>query len=496
MGVLFDATEKRTATLKQKGYKVIEIFEHEWRLLRNGVCKDFVKSLQHAAPLAPRDAFFGGRTNATCLYYKPKEGEIIKHLDIISLYPFVNASQRYPVGHPEIFVDSEITQNVHEYFGLVKCSVLPPKNMFHPILPSRIRDKLMFVLCRMCAETGNAVCRHSDGERMLHGTWTTVELQEALRNGYRLIKMDEVWHWKESSEDLFRSYIKHFQKAKQEADGYPEGCVTNEEKARYVRQYFELEGVQLDPAKIAKNPGRRAIAKTCLNSFWGKFGQRSNMGNFKIIRKEVEFFTLLRSQQYVITNLKFDDEWIAISYKERHEFELPLATTNVAIAAFTTGHARLHLWKALHLLGSRALYFDTDSVIYVHAEGLPEPPTGERFGDFKSELAADEHIVEYFSGGPKNYGYRTNKSKEVLKVRGFSLKPQAKTALNYETALALVKEKDVTTAISVPQGFSIARDKNTWGLKSVYKAKDYRVVYDKRHIIPGTYETLPWGYAV
>ena len=33
-------------------------------------------------------------------------------------------------------------------------------------------------------------------------------------------------------------------------------------------------GIDLNPEDIKPNPGKRAVAKICLNSLWGKFGQR------------------------------------------------------------------------------------------------------------------------------------------------------------------------------------------------------------------------------
>lgn len=39
--------------------------------------------------------------------------------------------------------------------------------------------------------------------------------------------------------------------------------------------------------------------------------------------------------------------------------------TNIFIAAFTTCWARLKLYDVLHMLDTRVLYFDTDSVIFV-----------------------------------------------------------------------------------------------------------------------------------
>ena len=87
-----------------------------------------------------------------------------------------NKYGKYLIGHPQI-----ITENfapLSEYFGLVKCSVLPPRSLYHPVLPYRTQGKLMFPLCRTCADTlQQEPCCHNDSDRALHGTWVTLELQ-------------------------------------------------------------------------------------------------------------------------------------------------------------------------------------------------------------------------------------------------------------------------------------------------------------------------------
>ena len=86
--------------------------------------------------------------------------------------------------------------DVNKFEGLVKCKVLPPRGLHIPLLPSRINKKLMFVLCRKCAETENqSICNHSVGDRYLSGTWVSVELQKAVQIGYTLLKVYEVWQY-------------------------------------------------------------------------------------------------------------------------------------------------------------------------------------------------------------------------------------------------------------------------------------------------------------
>ena len=99
----------------------------------------------------------------------------------------------------------------------MKCSVLPPRALYHPVLPYRTQSKLMFPLCRTCADNlQQEPCHHSDAERTLHGTWVTLELEKALEKGYKLVRIDEVWHFTEHTDGLFKDYIDTFLKIKQE----------------------------------------------------------------------------------------------------------------------------------------------------------------------------------------------------------------------------------------------------------------------------------------
>ena len=93
---------------------------------------------------------------------------------------------------------------------------------------------------------------------------------KAIEKGYVVLNLHEVWHWEETTDELFKEYVDTFLKIKQEASGYPTWCVTDEQKQRYVDDYYEHEGIRLDPDKIEYNPGLRFLAKLMLNSLWGK----------------------------------------------------------------------------------------------------------------------------------------------------------------------------------------------------------------------------------
>ena len=64
-----------------------------------------------------------------------------------------------------------------------------------------------------------------------------------------------------------------------------------------------------------------------------------------------------------------NDDTVEVQYKNTEEFAEQNNKVNVVIAAFTTAYARLKLYDLLDLLQERVLYYDTDSVIYVHKPG-------------------------------------------------------------------------------------------------------------------------------
>ena len=185
-----------------------------------------------------------------------------RYVDFTSLYPWCNKNTYNVVGHPQIITEN--FADISTYFGLIKCTVLPPRGLLHPVLPYRTKDKLMFPLCKTCADTLNQnPCTHTDEERAILGTWCHVELMRAIEKGYEVLEIHEVWHWEETTDELFKAYVDMYLKIKQEASGYPKHCVTDEQKQRYIDEYYEHEGIRLDPNKIEYNPGLRAVGKTC-----------------------------------------------------------------------------------------------------------------------------------------------------------------------------------------------------------------------------------------
>ena len=164
----YNKTQERKNILEAAGFKVEEVWECQWTSIKQHMKNR--KQLEEQARnqnIVVRDALFGGRTEGFKSYYCCTSDENFHYFDVVSLYPTVNALDRYPIGfgHYETYktVDEFLFALDHDIcFGLAKVHIVPPKNLYVPVLPDRSKGKLLFHLEPMT------------------GTWTTIELKKAL----------------------------------------------------------------------------------------------------------------------------------------------------------------------------------------------------------------------------------------------------------------------------------------------------------------------------
>ena len=388
-------------------------------------------------------------------------------------------------------------------FGIMKVKVLPPKGLYHPVLPYRSCGKLKFPLCRSCADAEKqTTCTCPDDKRAITGTWCTPEVKKAVEKGYKILKVYEIYHWKETSlyntekkeGGMFTEYINCFLKLKQQASGWPEECITESDKQKYIESYFEKEGIALDYNQIEKNPGLRSLAKLCLNSFWGKFGQRDNMTQTIFISEyEIDkFYNILTDNTVEVTDFNVVNSGIIqLKYKKVSGCERLSDRTNLSIASFTTCWARLKLYDLLDQLNDMVLYFDTDSVVFLSTpDSKFDVKCDNYLGGLTDELPSD-YIVEFISAGPKNYAYRTYSGVEVSRVRGFNLNHANSKLVNFNSIKELVLGKESVITTCNPS--KITRHSDKFIVYNRKEFKKYRMVYTKRVILPDL-NTLPYGY--
>ena len=187
-----------------------------------------------------------------------------------------------------------------------------------------------------------------------------------------------------------------------------------------------------------------------------------------------------------------------------------LRHTNEVIGAYAMTEARLKLDTYLDALKERAIYCDTDSVVYIQKCG--RPPTvacGDKLGDMTNELGSDEYIEEFASGGSKNYTFRTVnvktlEKKTVCYVRGITLNYASAQLVNFDSIRDMILITGAKDVITVRTGRKIKRKvrkcdgsglsgTDTVIIVSEPAEKVYRVSFHKRRRIDN-FDSVPFGY--
>ena len=312
----------------------------------------------------------------------------------------------------------------------------------------------MFLLCYKCAEKENQKeCKCPISDRAFISTYCTPEVEVAINMGYIIEEIYEVLHWPDTSfhdktipnSCLFTKYVNTFLKLKQQSSGFPSNISGEEEKKQYIRMYYENEGILLNKELIKKNPGIRSISKLALNSFYGKFGQKSNMKKSEFIDNIGHFFKRVTDHSKNLLDFHImNEKVILLEFKNSEDFDPTNNNGNVLIAAFCTCWARLELWFIMNKLENRVLYHDTDSIIYsVNDKDTYIPPLGDYLGQLTNELSCKEvnckgcevghWITEFVSCGRKNYSFKLNSGEIFCKVRGFSLNYRNSQIVNFQS---------------------------------------------------------------
>jgi len=101
--------------------------------------------------------------------------------------------------------------------------------------------------------------------------------------------------------------------------------------------------------------------------------ERNDRTQTKVISEPKDLYSFLATHGIEVTNLAFaSDDVVLISWKNSAEEHVPnLRHTNEDIGAYVNVGARIHLFRYLDRLGEKAIYCDTDSVIYIQPNEEP-----------------------------------------------------------------------------------------------------------------------------
>ncbi len=69
------------------------------------------------------------------------------------MYPSVLLKEAFPYGTPMVMCGPDLNTDITQYFGVICATVLPPRGLYLPVLPHRVKrgdtTKLVFGLCRV-----------------------------------------------------------------------------------------------------------------------------------------------------------------------------------------------------------------------------------------------------------------------------------------------------------------------------------------------------------
>lgn len=324
--------------------------------------------------------------------------------------------------------------------GIIHLSILCQQNELYPFLPIRNNGKRS--ICANCFTCGKKSlksysvnkCKHSLIQRAIVGNYTIEEINYALSLGYKIIKIFEIMYYTEKTK-LFEDFIKLLAFRKIKSSKLFEEDDSDQiklQKCNIINQKMQFtEGFKLQPENVKDDPNSRNFAKLALNSFLGKFSQRSDKSFNVIVSSLKEIEKYFHSKTFAIKDLfAINSHYcqIEVEYK-RKTLVKPSKKTNVVIGSHVTAFARIFLHQSLKKLlqnGIKVFMTDTDNFIISKRIDQDLPfEISQSFGDFHYELPLNAEIESFFSLGPKNYSisYKIDgKLFKIVKLRGVSLR--------------------------------------------------------------------------
>ena len=499
---VYNKTVARFQKIRQLGFHLEVMWECAFKnmLETSEELRLFAEQCKIPKPLDLRDCFQGGRCETLKVYDEVGEGERIRYLDVISLYP-TSVLDPLPICHPQIISNhDEMDYSLKSYkLAIIKLLILPPKVLYIPVLGFKLRGKLKFALCHRCAEKELVLpCQCTDEQRSFLGTWTNLEINEAVASGYKIKKNFQIYAYNQTSGDtgspsVFPEYVKMFMAVKTEASGWPTWVQTENDKDAYIESFYVKQGIRLNKSKIMPNPPLRLIAKLFVNSVWGKFVQRLDLPKTVYVKTREQLAILKNDTSKQILDFHLIGEnFIAVEFKVEQDFLEDPMFQNIVYGIFTTSIARIRLLKLLQKTDRRTIYTDTDSVIYKERMDEEILKVGDLMGDLSDELPENHFITQFASTGPKSYSYKVSNHTVCTKVKGFTLSHQASQDINFESIKSIVfGEREF---IKPAPSNQISRVKHAGIVYNKPQCKILRKVFNKRCLGQQSLDTLPYGF--
>ena len=486
------------------------------------------------AALKPYEHFFahkalrGGRTEVKRPYFKISDEEYargarILYVDVCSMYPYQQIAHEFPVGTPTVHVwdkkylpckihfnsvtcetcpdlvrhDNTISSVFHrdqptfvnDWFGLVCVTLIPPKNLLHPVLISWNEQ------AKKCIST----LRDEDHVEIFIGT---PSLHTCLRNGYKLVRVHSYHEyskgnfWREPTLKLYLDKMMNSRDAPDDKEGFAKkwGDVYGDWFRDLINATWE---------KWGEFNAKKFVAKIIINSVWGKHAQRVIMPktfiyDFKTEIEEIQmYFKNCTNGKRIHKNAQpLNDTRIMYTALDPHAHP-DLHNQYLPAGLMVPEYGRLQLWEEMNKLGDRVLYCDTDSIIYVSIPGMYDVSLGDMVGDWELEKICKKHdgIREFVAWGPKTYGIKCGDGYTSIKAKGVSLSRASENLFNFEVmkngVLDFIRTGDMESSFIPQTNFAWNVDN---GMRTILNFKELCI---KKKELKGTLKNgmiYPFGY--
>ena len=424
-----------------------------------------------------RKCLSGGRTDVKQMSCELSEQDIrdgkrVVYQDATSWYPYQQMAETFPVGVPTIqfwddkyapcFRHGKTIDNIFchcygqfipregkvqkmsrqptegeiyrdpTFYGLVCVTLIPPTDLLFPV----------FVKFNPVTKKSESTLLPEEHVEMF---CTSVELKYGLELGYQLVAIHRFDKYKEAPSKWSVPMGKFYLEKLLNSRNAPE---TQQEKQELIdahKHFGTLPKLIADSwPRWEKNDAKKYVAKIMMNSMWGKHAQRPTLPKSVIIDHDTHpddvdsFFKNFQSGVYTQCDaIPLSSTKVMYRYTQDDNLAEPnLHGTYLPIAVFVTAYARIGLTRHLHALGKRALYHDTDSIIYIYDPKKYNIPLGDALGDWTeediSQVKCNGGIKKFISMGPKTYGIKCFDGTTCIKAKGISLGLATQNQLNFD----------------------------------------------------------------
>jgi len=297
---------------------------------------DYWRRDNEALSLYERRAYYGGRVEV----FKRGKQKTYSY-DVNSMYLSIMRDCLIPDILTAKYIQSapkKWRRYLTDYLGIWTVTVKTPPDIYIPVLPVRLDGKLKFP------------------RGQFSGTWTSIELLEALAQGYEIISVSEFTYYSQSK--------------------------------YYFRDFAAFIWGKRQKYKTAGNKGMDLMIKRIGNALYGKFAQRNSQdyfGRLSDYTKEIPAICIFMEYR--------GEVWIHVKGELKpaaHEFPV--------ISAFITAYSRLKLYRAMIANADSLIYVDTDCI------KLTCPAKGIVIGNELGEWGLDTDGKSVIYHRPKLYG--------------------------------------------------------------------------------------------